>query len=541
VDNFEQFWSGADLSLQAALQTPELGLKELTKLDCEMSLAEFVRTFWHELEPISRRLVWGWHLDAICDHLEAVTNGEVSRLLINVPPGGMKSMLVSVFWPAWEWGPRNMPYLRYISASYSQHLSVRDNQRFLRVITSPLYQELWGERFSVDREGQEQVMNNQTGWKLATSVGGVGTGERGDRVLIDDPHNVKEGESELKRLEALNWFTEVMPLRVNDPEKSAFVVIMQRVHEDDISGKIITEDHGYVHLMIPMEYDPGRHCETAYFSDPRFDPEREDKGEGDLYWPERFPRNVVERDKFMMGPYAVAAQFQQSPAPRGGGIIKRDWWKLWPPEGEKFHPDGRPLRENEFPPMSFILASVDTAMTEKTQNDESAISVWGCWQDKYGLPKLMLLFAWSGRVEFHELTEKVIEICLKRKVDALLIEAKNNGISLAQEVKRRQRDQQWATHLIEPRGDKVARLYSVQNLYSTGMIFAPDRSWADKVITQCEVFPKGKHDDLVDTASQALLYLRQTGMAVMRDEDQIEKQRAIMFKPQSQQAMPYDI
>lgn len=459
---------------------------------------------------------------------------------MNVPPGAMKSMLVNVFWPAWEWGPRNMPATRYISASYSQHLSVRDNQRFLRVITSPLYREFWGDRFSVDREGQEQVMNSKTGWKLATSVGGVGTGERADRILIDDPHNVKEGESELKRLEALHWFTEVMPSRVNDPEKSAFVVIMQRVHEEDISGKIISEDHDYVHLMIPMEYDPRRHCRTSVgFSDPRYDPEAPDQGDGALYWAGRFPRNVVERDKFMMGPYAVASQFQQEPAPRGGGIIKRDWWKLWPPEGEKFDDDNKPTKPSQFPAMSFILASLDTAMTEKKQNDESALTIWGAWQDEHKLPKIMLIYAWSGRLEFHALVEKVIEICKKRKIDCLLVEAKANGISVAQEIVRLQADQQWSTHMLPVKGDKVARLYSVQHLFSTGLIYAPERAWADKVIAQCEIFPKGKHDDLVDTVSQALHWMRSTGLAIMRDEQVIDQMRRQQFQPQT--PAPYDV
>ncbi len=319
---------------------------------------------------------------------------------------------------------------------------------------------------------------------------------------------------------------------MNDPATSAIVVIMQRVHQDDISGRALElEDQGYVHLILPMEFDPQRKCVTAIgFEDPRSD-------EGELLWPARMTPEVVARDKAILGPYAVAAQFQQAPAPRGGGIIKRDWWQLWPPDGE----DGE--RALWFPDMEFVLASVDTAMTTKEQNDWSALTVWGCWRDENDLPKLMLMTAWHARLEFHELVEKIIATCRKQRVNTLLVEAKANGISVAQEIIRLCADQDFGTVLNEVSGDKLARVYSIQHLFSAGLVFAPDRKWADLVISQCEVFPKAKHDDLVDTVSQALRFLRENGLAVLREERDIDLGRRLAeaSTPSGRSRLPYDV
>src|SRR5215472_9406066 len=157
--------------------------KMVAREKSERSLLDFVRWGGHFLEPETRPFVWGWHLEAFCKHLEAVTRGEITRLLINCPPGAMKSLLTEVFWPAWEWGPLAQPHLRYVTASYNEGLTVRDNIRFHQLISQPAYAELWGDRFTIDRTGEHKITNDRTGWKLATSSGGLGTGERGDRVV----------------------------------------------------------------------------------------------------------------------------------------------------------------------------------------------------------------------------------------------------------------------------------------------------------------------------------------------------------------------
>lgn len=508
--------------------------KSLTRKNCEESLLYFVQTFWKYVEP-STEFVNNWHIEAICDHLQAVTEGEITRLLINVPPGMLKSLLVDVFWPAWEW--IHDPTLRYICTSYSQSLTERDNIRFRNVIMSEDYQRMWGDKYgpSKDSFSVVKVANNKTGWKLATSTGGTGTGERGDRVLVDDPHNVKDGESELVRRSTLQYFTEVLPTRLNSPINSSIVVIMQRVNEEDVSGHIISKNLDYVHLMLPMEYDSSRKCATslpAYPDDIFFeDPRTED---GELLFPERMPEWVVERDKKVMGSYAVAGQFQQSPTPRGGGIIKDKWWKLYPEQGEALDESGKPASPLEYPPMEFIVAFADTAYTTKEENDYSALTVWGVWR-KDGAPKVMLMAGWKERLELNALVTKISNTCSAGKgipVDRLLIENKASGKSVAQEITRLFDNAAFGVELVEPKGDKIARMYAVQHLFENGIVHAPDREWSQMVIDDVAKFPKGSHDDIADTVSGALKWLRDSNFALRSDEyDEEELQRDTYRKP----------
>lgn len=276
------------------------------------TLAGFVREAWHVIEP-SIPYVHGWHIDAICAHLEAVTNGQITRLLINVPPGTMKSLLCGVFWPAWEWTFK--PQLRYLGSSYSEDYAKRDNRRMRDLVTSDWYRALWPEVI-LTRSGEMAFANTKTGFRQGVPFSRL-TGGRGDRVIIDDPHSVDGAESEAERLSTIRTFRESVPTRLNDPQRSAIVVIMQRLHEADVSGTILTLGLGYEHLMLPMEFEPERRCKTSIgFTDPRTE-------EGELLFPERFPRAVVERDKIPLGSYAVAGQFQQRPAPRSGGMFQR--------------------------------------------------------------------------------------------------------------------------------------------------------------------------------------------------------------------------
>lgn len=303
--------------------SPNQLLNTLDKLDSEASLKNFIKCGWSVLEP-GREFIPGWHIDAICDHLEAVSSGQLTRLLINVPPGCMKSLTTEVFWPAWEWGPKGLPSCSYVSSSYSQDLTIRDNRKCRTLIQSDWYQAKWKDRFQIIGEQNSKIRfdNDKTGFKIATSVGGLGTGERGDRFIIDDPHNVQDGESDAIRNSTLLWFSETVPTRVRSPQKSAIIIIMQRVHDEDVSGYAIARELGYEHLMLPMEFEPDRKCITSIgFEDPRTE-------ENELLWPKQMNRTVVERDKKVMGEYAVAGQFQQRPSPRGGGMFKRDWFKV---------------------------------------------------------------------------------------------------------------------------------------------------------------------------------------------------------------------
>lgn len=281
------------------------------------TLSGFVREAWHVLEP-SQPYVHGWHVGALCDHLEAVTNGDIKRLLINVPPGTMKSLLTSVFWPAWEWGPKGLSSTRYLTTSYAEKYVKRDSRRMRDLVLSEWFQSLWPE-IKLVRAGEASFANNKTGFREGMAFGSL-TGGRGDRVIIDDPHSTETAESEAERENTTRIFREAVPTRLNNPATSAIVVIMQRLHEKDVSGQILALKLGYEHLMLPMEFEPERKCSTSIgFTDPR-------SYGGELLFPERFPREVVERDKVPMGAYAVAGQFQQRPVPREGGMFKREWF-----------------------------------------------------------------------------------------------------------------------------------------------------------------------------------------------------------------------
>ena len=486
-------------------------------------LLAFVRYFWPVLEPQTPFVV-GWPLEAICQHLEAVTFGEITRLLMNVPPGFMKSLLTDVFWPAWEAGPMNMPHLRYVTFSYSASLTERDNRRFRDLILSPEYQLLWGERFKLLKQGETLVSNDKTGWKLATSVGGVGTGERGDRVILDDPHNVKEAESDLIRTQTVTWFQEAMENRVNDLKKSAIIVIMQRVHELDVSGSII-KSGGYVHLCIPFEFEPGRKCRAKIgWEDPRTE-------DGQSAWPERFPDASMLT--FKRRSYMWAGQYQQRPEPRGGGIFKRAWWKNWNDKTAATFG----VKPGYLPSFSYVLGILDTAYTEKEENDPCAMTVWGLFTDPKGNPNVMLVNSWEEWLEFNPLVEKTAKSAKDFKVDRLLIEAKASGISVAQELARRYAHSGFSIELADPgKSDKVARAYAQTYAFEEGLVWAPGfddgtwRKWAERVIDQMGAFPKSTHDDLTDTATMGLKYLRDLGMLLRNEEHARDVADAMAYK-----------
>jgi len=289
---------------------------------CRRSLSAFAKQSWHVLEPTSD-LKWGWALDGICDHLEAVTAGEINRLLMTVPPGSMKSLLTGVIWPAWEWGPKGLPQHRFIGTAHAQHLAVRDNMKCRRLIQSEWYQSLWPTELTTDQNAKTKFENAATGFREAMAFTSM-TGSRGDRVILDDPLSADNANSEAELESARITFTETLPTRVNN-DRSAIVVIMQRLSERDTAGVILDMGLPYEHLCIPMRYERGRTqaVSTIGYSDPR-------RVDGELMFPERFPEEQVAELERTLGSYGAAGQLQQRPAPRGGGMFKREWFEIIP-------------------------------------------------------------------------------------------------------------------------------------------------------------------------------------------------------------------
>jgi phage terminase large subunit-like protein len=505
-------------------------------------LLRFVEYFWGVLEPTTP-FVTGWVLEGMCEHLEACAAGEIRRLLINVPPGFMKSLLCNVFFPAWLWSAFESPHLRFLAFSYAQHLTERDNEKFRDLVRSVKFRALYGRLFDLTGEGKTKVSNNRTGWKFASSIGGVGTGERGDFVLLDDPHNVVEAESETVRDLTVRWFRESMQNRLNSLETGCIIVIMQRVHENDVSGAIVENYPEYEHFMVPMEFEgPDRRCETSIgWADPR-------ENEGELAWPERYPDQVLEPFKKLA--YLWSGQYQQRPEPRGGGIIKREYWRIWDRQAQ-IDNDVKPGR---FPVFEYVLASFDGAYTEKEENDPSALTVWGVWSETtadqraqphvFGTPRVMLIDAWRKYLTLHGkagtlvktrgetdeefkerqqrswgVIEHIVATCRKHQVDHLIIENKATGIVVFQEMRRLFSNEDFTFQLVDPkRLDKVARAWAVQPLFVEGAIWRPDNVAGQMVEDELASLPRGAHDDLADTATQALNFLRRTGMAKMPDE-----------------------
>lgn len=299
----------------------------------EKYLSHYIKSAWHIVHPRRRPLIWNWHLDAVCEHLEAVTNGQISYLLINVPPRHTKSLMVSVFWPTWEWGPKHLPHMRYVYSSYDQGLSTRDALRSRRVINSNWYQDRWRDQFLItsDQNQKTRYDNDKSGYRIATSVRGVGTGEGGDRIVVDDPHNVRRVESEAVRMDTTLWWDESMSSRLDDETSGAYVIIAQRSHHSDLCGHIINrhlsgEIEDLVTLILPARYEKERelHLQTRTplaFKDPRTkDGESLDKA--------RFPESILRKREMRMTSYSRAGQLQQRPSPRGGGMFPVEMFKI---------------------------------------------------------------------------------------------------------------------------------------------------------------------------------------------------------------------
>ena len=518
------------LNLDGKTISIEEQLRDLDRADCEDSLYTFLMNGWKYIDPAP--FAHGWPIEAVAEHLQAVVDGDIKRLIINIPPRCAKSSLTSVAFPAFTWAQRRKsdtsgPGVQFLHASYSQILTLRDSTKCRRLIESPWYQTLWGDRFHLmaDQNTKSRFDNDKGGSRLSTSVGSSLTGEGGNIIVVDDPNAAQEAHSEATIATTIEWWDGALSTRLNNAKTGAFVVIQQRLGEEDLTGHILSKDVGkWTHLCLPMRYEPERSFHTSIgWKDPREEP-------GELLWPERFGEREVANLERQMGPWTSAGQLQQRPEPKGGGVIKREWWQLW--------------EKDTFPSLDYVIASLDTAYTTKTENDYSALTIWGVFSggDQKAIatrvigrdtetvsvikrtyseehPKLMMLFAWQERLELHELVLKVSESMRKFKVDKILIENKAAGISVAQEIRRLYGHEEWAVQLVDPKSqDKLSRLYSVQHLFAEGLVYAPDRTWADQVITQVSTFPKGKHDDLVDTVSMAMRHLREIGLLVRGDE-----------------------
>jgi predicted phage terminase large subunit-like protein len=510
-----------------------LGLieREQERRAASASLYEFVKQAWHVVEP-GVPFIPSWHIQEICEHLEAISSGEIRKLLINIPPRHSKSTIVSVMWPMWEW--LTEPSQKFLCASYSGNLSIRDNLKARRLIQSPWYQERWGHMFKLagDQNAKQRFENDCTGYRLATSVGGTATGEGGSRLILDDPHSAQEAQSDVIRESALEWFDVVWSTRLNDPKKDAMVTIMQRLHERDISGHILEDIGGWEHLMIPAEWDGVRRSTSVGPYDPR-------KVKGELICPERFGPKEITELKQLLGTYGTAGQLQQDPVPNQGGILKTANFQMWP-------------ADKGLPQFEYILQSYDCAFTEKTSGDPTACSVWGIFSHN-SQRNAMLIDAWDEHLSYPELRSRVIKdwsteyggttvkdgLRTARRADRILVEAKASGQSLLQDLRLAKVP---AIGYNPGNADKISRAHQASPTLEMGFLWLPESgknrgqpvSWAQPFLKQLAKFPVAEHDDYVDTFSQAVIYLKNEGwfdLPQARDRDEPRQFRKERVNP----------
>lgn len=469
-----------------------------------LSFRDYIPLAWPVIEP-AIPFVTGYHVDAIAEHLQAISDGELRNLIINIPPRHSKSSLVCVLWPTWKW--TFDPWFQWLFASYKQDLSVRDSVKCRRLILSDWYQQRWGSVFQLtgDQNQKTRFENDQNGHRLAISVG-TGTGEGGDGLVMDDPMSDDQAQSEHYREGANDWVDGTFSTRGNNPLAVVRVIVMQRLHEADTTAHVLkrAEEGGekYDHLILPAEYEP--RVQICLADKPKqHDPRTE---EGELLSPERFPREEIEKLTINLQDKAPG-QLQQRPSPPGGAIYKRECWA-----------NGR----NRYDPRDVSLytktlarwLSYDTAFKVGEENDFTGLSVFDLLTDY----RVLVRWVEMRKLEFPDLVGTVEDDARRwnydGKLQAIVIEDAGSGISLVQTLKAGS-DQRLAERVIphKPKGSKPARARAMSLWCSLDMVLLPvpcdDVPWlfdfaGDEPGGRLYRFPTLEHDDDIDSFTQGL-------------------------------------
>ncbi len=468
------------------------------------NLYEFAKEAWHVVEP-STQFVPGWHLEAICEHLEAVTRGEIRNLLVNMPPRHCKSLMISTFWPMWVWCTR--PDFRWLCASYALSLSIRDNRKCRILIESDWYRQRWGDVFYLahDQNAKIRFENSAKGYRLAVSTESATTGEGGDAIIVDDPHNVRDARSDVKRDDTLLWWSGTMQSRLNDQKTGSKVVVMQRVGEMDLAGFIL-EQGGFELLCLPAEFEPERKCFTSIgWSDPR-------TVKGELLWPQQVPQKELDGLKKMMGPQQYSAQFQQQPVPAGGSVFKAEWLRYFSEDAQFYTMRTSYAEKKIVKSACWKFATVDLAASTKTSADYTVISTWAVTPDN----SLLLLDIQRDRMEGPDIQQAIVSSYHRFKHRFMQVESVAFQLTMVQGCLRLG----VPVHEYRPQKDKVSRAISASIFYSNEQVF--HRQFAD-YLTDFEPellsFPRARHDDQVDTVSAACEILFAPNQANIRTLD----------------------
>jgi predicted phage terminase large subunit-like protein len=459
----------------------------------ENDLAAFVQAAWPTLEPVTD-LQWNWHLDLICEYLTLIKEGrlkhafgqECEGIIFNVPPRTMKSLLITVLFPAWVWTAD--PARRWMFVSYAETLSTQHSVYRRNVLESEWYQQRWGQVFSFakDQNLKTHYENSSRGQMFSTAMHATATGLGGDILIFDDPLNPDQALSELERRAVNCRFDQTFRSRLNDPVTGVKIIVMQRLHELDLTGHVLAKNAaGWLQLRLPAIAA----CDEAW----RFPAtgRTRNRSEGELLWPGRLPGSYLGAQKAGLGSWAFAGQYQQEPAPLEGGLFKRNWIRYYRSLPERF---------------DFMVQSWDCTFKASEDTDFVAGQVWGKAQGKY----YMLPYRVHDRMDFGP-TKRAIKSCHAAypKAHAILIEDKANGPAIISEL----RQEIAGIVAVDPEGGKLARAQSIAPLWEAGSVELPDPQgfevpWLDEYIHNICAFPKAAHDDDMDATSQALIYMR---------------------------------
>ena len=454
--------------------------ERLTPAEYEVLLRHDFATFamrcFHDLNPHTR-LAMNWHLRVIAAKLTAVREGKIRRLIINLPPRHLKSLLASIAFPAWCLG--HDPSAQFLSVSYAQDLADKLARDCRAIMMSPWYRQIFPTRLAPYRHAVQEFITTRHGYRLATSTGGVLTGRGADIIVIDDPLKPEEALSEAQRQAANEWYDHTLYSRLNDKRYGAIIIVMQRLHEDDLVGHVLGQEQWEV-LRFPAiaETDEEHQIETIW--EARCFTRRQ----GEPLHPDREPLEVLDRIRRTIGEYNFAGQYQQSPAPLGGGLVKAEWFKRY--------------RENERPEcFDRIVQSWDTANKATELSDFSVCTTWGVKGKD-----LFLLAVFRRRLEYPALKRAVREQLSLFDANEVLIEDKASGTQLIQELITE------GCHSVtryQPTGDKTMRLHAQTAVIENGFVHIPETApWLAEYLHELTVFPNGKHDDQADSTAQFL-------------------------------------
>lgn len=472
------------------------------------SLSRFVKGAWHILES-DTPLQWNWHLDAICDHVQALVEdapgtpgspGTPQDLLINVPPGTMKSMVVSVMLPAWRW--LTVPSWRAIYASGSPSIVTRDSMKCRSIVQSDWYNQTFKPKWKIssDQNEKQHFANTAGGFRKGLAAGASVTGERADFLGIDDPNDAKEVHSKAHRTTINeNWWSNAFHNRIADPAKSKRCIVMQRLHEEDLAGYVLSREKGWAHLCLPME------CEGP--TEPTWLGWRDPRKTGELLFPMRFGPDYLVSERASLGSSGYAGQMQQRPVAAGGNKFQRTWWRFWATDGAV---RTRPAGTTQVAPVLFsaavnnqkgsylwdeLIGSFDCTFKDTDGTDY----VVGVVVARRGAQRFVMAM-YRKRASFTETVRMVRQMHTDwPMINEILIEDKANGPAVINALER----EVAGLIPVNPEGGKEARAATMEPKVEAGNWLLPEGAeWLGELVDEFASFPLGKHDDIVDACSQ---------------------------------------